>query len=268
MFFIPISVVAVSYFLHGRSVAEKVATVLAMPLGVACWITLAFALRFASQRNSVAATVAFATSLLIYLAGNPMFSGWLMQTLESQYAPVTLDDLQPLDTVVVLGGGTNSAPNGRPQFAEAGDRLGLAIRLYHRKLCQKIIVTGDVLRGTEENSNLDPSHQSKAILIDAGVPETSIEELAGTNTLEEMKALKERATDRLEGKRWGLITSAFHMPRAMRLAKVNQLELIPIVADYRAPTRQTDLRQWLPTAGSAEGIELAFREYLGMLLGR
>jgi uncharacterized SAM-binding protein YcdF (DUF218 family) len=190
-----------------------------------------------------------------------------MFKLESQFSSSSISREDPFDTLVVLGGGTTEGPDGRAQLSHYGDRLGLAMQFYHRGLVKKFVVTGDSPKGLEQPSGSDPSVQSRQILMGIGVPDAAVEELPGSNTSQEMRALKARP-NLWQGKRCGLITSAFHMPRAIRLAKKNGVDVLPIPADFRARREGFVFRDLVPSAHGAVQFDLALREYLGMLVGR
>lgn len=265
--FVPASVVAAAYFRDGRSLAEKTATDLAMPLTAIFWVSLVLGLKSLARGETRAAFVGIFVSAAIFIAGNATVSQTLLKNLEGAYPEIEVDKVEPFDSLIVLGGGTSKAPDGRAQFADSGDRVGLAARLYHAKRAKKLIVTGDVLRGTDNAEAKDPSVQSKRLLLELGIDQADIVELEGTNTFEEIAALKQR-TELWEGKRCGLITSGFHMSRAMRLAKQAGVAVIPVVADLRSGNDVKAIRDWLPSTGAMRANELAIREWLAQLVGR
>ena len=59
------------------------------------------------------------------LAGNGGLSKALLVWLERDYAGIDPLKQGPFDAVVVLGGGTEIAPNGQCQLTNAGDRVAL-----------------------------------------------------------------------------------------------------------------------------------------------
>ncbi len=190
-----------------------------------------------------------------------------MMYLESRIPSTKLDAEAPLDSLVVLGGGTCQAPDGRSQLSSAGDRVGMAAQLFHQGLVKHLVVTGDALPGLQYASQNDPSIQSKSILIKLGIPVSAIEELPGSNTSQEVRSLKQR-DDLWKGKRCGLMTSASHMPRAIRLTKKEGIDVLPVLADYRALNSPFNLRDLLPSSNGANLTDLALHEFLGMLVGR
>ena len=66
------------------------------------------------------------------------------------------------------------------------------------------------------------------------------------------------------------MTSAFHMPRAMRLAESQNLDLIPIPCAFRSSraNRPWKASDWVPTADAQSTLGLAMKELLAFVLGR
>jgi uncharacterized SAM-binding protein YcdF (DUF218 family) len=171
-----------------------------------------------------------------------------------------------LDVVLVLGGGTDGAPNGIAQLGAAGDRLALAARLYHAGKMDRIVVSG--LRDTAQEDEQPHYAESAKILRDLGVPVEHIVELpAGTDTASELAAFKEwQAEDSTEPV--GLLTSAWHMKRAMILAKRNQINARPIPANFLSGSDGFQVSHVIPTAWNLYVSQLAVKELLGRWLDR
>jgi len=264
---LPAVVVAYGFYQDGRSIAEKVATSAVMPLSMLIFVVFGLGLFFIRNAKwSIGLGLVF-LAMLTWIGTSPIVANWVMDDLESRVQSQLPTAKDQLDCVVVLGGGTGMTPDLRPQFASSGDRIGLAIRLYHAGAVKNIIVTGTAQLGTENEHTKDPSSQSKQLLVESNVDESVITMIQGINTTEEMRSLKARP-ELWQGKRCGLITSAFHLPRAMRLAEAQGLSLIPIAADYRSNRSRFNSRQLMPSGDALNTIELAIKEHLGMLLGR
>ncbi|MFB6261836.1 MAG: YdcF family protein, partial [Thiohalorhabdaceae bacterium] len=88
------------------------------------------------------------------------------------------------------------------------------------------------------------------------------EETASRNTAEHVPMLKPLLGNR---RRVVLVTTAWHMPRAMATFRAGGLDPIPAPTDYHegygAPFHWLDL---IPSAGALEDSSNAFHEYLGM----
>ena len=66
------------------------------------------------------------------------------------------------------------------------------------------------------------------------------------------------------GKRVVLVTSAYHLTRAIRLFTAQGLEIIPFPVDFNADTtRPLTILDIIPTATSLWKSEIAIREWLG-----
>ena len=259
-----------------RNVVEKIATSLAMPAGF-LWIlmlTLCILLwrqkklTHAGQPGAVAATCCF---LLYSIAGNGIIADQMATTLEADYLSLNPLEESPMDFVVVLGGGGGLGANGRLQGNGSGDRLILAAQLYHQKIAKRLICTGQRIASMNASS-VDPADSSREILIKLGVPESAIETVGGRNTSEEMQSLGSRFKD--SKVRIGLLTSAWHLPRSLRLANRNGLQPIPLPADFRSAPKSEgftvgQIAESMIPNGFALGATWSFgKEYLGMLIGR
>jgi uncharacterized SAM-binding protein YcdF (DUF218 family) len=257
--------------IHGYTMLEKTLTELVSPLGMA-WVLL-FLLVYISflRRQWLPTGIGLICWLLLTLGGNSFVANWLISNLEAPYIHLDPFESGHFDAVIVLGGGTSYRSMGHSQFGDAGDRVGLAARLYHAGRCDRIICTGTSTYRTSE----DEPHardQSAELLRGLNVPRERIETLAGENTSQEMKSLAVyiRAAEAADKKphRYGLLTSAAHLPRAMRLAKAYDLEFIPIPADVRGRHYRPTPNEIVPGAESLEKTKMVIKEYLGNFVGR
>ena len=121
---------------------------------------------------------------------------------------------------------------------------------------------------TDERSG---AWQARQLLIELGVPPGSILMVRGRNTSEEISSFAELLRER-SWQRVGLLTSAWHMRRAMRLAQRASFSPAAVPADFRggAPLswRRANLPELLPSEESLWRVRLVFWEWLGMLVGR
>jgi uncharacterized SAM-binding protein YcdF (DUF218 family) len=165
---------------------------------------------------------------------------------------------------VVLGGASFDAPNGEPQLGRAGDRVMLGGRLYHRGLAGFVVCTGTSGLGTRGR---DASETAALLLADLNIPEERIIRTSGRNTKEEMEELR-RLIDQRQWRRVGLITSAWHMRRAMRLAKAVGLDLAPLPADFRSEFPDWNPVLLIPNSQAFDDTNLACKELMAGLVGR
>jgi uncharacterized SAM-binding protein YcdF (DUF218 family) len=266
-----LSVLAGGFF--GKQGVEKLWTALVLPVGllwwlVSSWMLLSWVGISASETSRNASRwLSMAIWTFLTLVCTAPFPVMCMRHLESQIPPFQPDDSQPLDAVVVLGGGTRSGPT-RTEVGESGDRVVYAAQLYLQGNCRQLIATGSAAKGLSGVAE-DPKDQTIQLWIGLGIPLTDISALPGRNTYEEIQSLKAYLSEH-EGKRIGLLTSAFHLPRALRLAERAGIgDCVPIAADHHADQAQRiTIYSFLPSAGNLEMISIVQREWMGKLIGR
>ena len=108
---------------------------------------------------------------------------------------------------------------------------------------------------------------------DLGVPKEAITLLPAANTSEEVAAMK-ILIEQMGVERVGLLTSAWHLPRAVRLAKKQGLDVVPVPADFRSNTSTPRiswrglLTNFVPNPLSFWETSLAVKEYLAGVVER
>ncbi len=247
---------------------EKTLTCLAMPCGL-IWLGLIALTWLAWRRKQRAMLVSLSLLLTIYtLAGNGELSKLLMGWLEREYAAVNPLDQGPFDAVVVLGGGLGVAPNGLPQLDLAGDRAALGARLYHAGCTLRLVTTGTTAPGPDGQLR-DLAHETAELWRQMAVPGDCVFQIHGRNTREEMVALRQLVNEHPEWKHLGIVTSARHMPRAMRLAEKEGLSLEPLPANFRGTA--IDWSPWSLIIPNGDGFlrnQHACKELLARLAGQ
>lgn len=264
------SLLTVEGFLVGRGALEKTLTALAMPCGL-IWYLLSFAVFLACvSRQKLLTSVTILTWLLYTAVGNGFVSNWLANRIEAPFINISPLDEEPFDYVIVLGGGVSTAANMRHQGNSSGDRVILAAQLYHAGKTPVVICTGLRIKGLT-NVDADPSETSRDVLLGLGVPAEAIETAGGETTSAEMKSLGKRlaGTD----KRIGLVTSAWHLRRALRLANRNDFHPKPLPADFMsgpnvAWTLAEKINSVIPQADNFTINTRIAKEYLGSFVGR
>ncbi len=186
-----------------------------------------------------------------------------LESIETVYQP-GMDP--PLDALMVLGGGTSAGPN-RAEAANAGDRVLFAAQLYLQGNTHELLTSGSRL--SESQSEPTTAIQATEIWNKLAIPPAAITQLEGENTFAEIQSLKSLMAERGSGQRIGLLTSAWHLPRAMRLARVAGLpNLIPVAADHEVRIEPRPIWQYLPSAENLERLERVQREMLARLVAR
>ena len=252
----------------GRVVMQKGLLYGAMPTGV-LWIALTFVcLLLRGRTRSPLLLSAVVSWLVLTVLGNGLFSNLVSAYLERDYLALRPLEDAPFETVVVLGGGCSQGAGG-VQVNSAGERVVLAARMDHAGLAKQIICTGKRIEELSPDGN-DPADQTAKTLVQLGVPERCIKKIGGINTFEEMKILGERFKPE---QRVGLITSGWHMKRAMRLADTAGFVAKPLPGGFK--TREEHqltvsgiMLCIIPSAEALSTTSWCMREILAGFVGR
>lgn len=246
------------------------AQLLATPLGVfVCGLIVAAVLMLFRMPRFGRLVGALAIAQLIAFSLYPVAAA-LMQPLEdAARAEAAKAPACCYDAIVVLGGSIGPAvPPLRPdpQLYDSSDRVWHAARLFHRGVAPRIIVSGGSYAVAVGDA---PAEQTEAMamrqfLIALGVPEDRIvNEARSLNTIENMR--ETRAL--VGGGRVALVTSGYHMPRAIRLARATGLDAEAFPTDWQImPTASPFWESLLRSLGALTLSGLAIKERLALAL--
>lgn len=168
------------------------------------------------------------------------------------------------DAIVVLGGAI--APAAPPRVPDPGligssDRLWKAARLYRRGAAPRIIVTGGVYSPAEAEDPISETAAMRLFLIDLGVPnEAIVEENQALNTLQNIAFVRRMVGD----KPVALVTSAYHIPRALRIARRGGLNASAFPDEWRYAATGVPWDDYLPSMNAISISSLALWEYLAL----
>ncbi|MCO8120936.1 YdcF family protein [Stieleria sp. TO1_6] len=269
----------------GKSLAARAATDLAMPVGILWLLMLALAIACASKHRRRGAICFTALWIAVGISFNGLVAERWMKTLEF---PIDADplatDSPPFDAVVVLGGYAQVNLFGITEVGCDAQRIVLAAQLWHAGKTKSILCTGSGPLGAPDASTL-----GRQLLRSLGVPNRVIFESFGENTSAEMAGLRlffdspPQAWQSLIGtgrvpesnglasdsRSLGLVTSAFHMPRALRLAAANQLTFSALPCAFQSGSSASSTpRDLIPTAAAGRSFAIATKEFLAAWVGR
>ena len=197
---------------------------------------------------------------LLWLCATPIFSNFLLETLENKYPPKNIENLLNVDAIVILGGGVVENKNITNFFGLHTSLIRLlhGMELYKMHKAPKIILTGGGLAG-----ELPEAEVMLKFLQKFNIDEDDILlETKSHNTYE--NAVNIRNIIQQYGiKKIILVTSAFHMPRALATFKTLDINTIPSPTDYNVDYSKYGILNWMPDAFSLHKTTISCKEYLG-----
>lgn len=173
-----------------------------------------------------------------------------------------------VDGVIALGGALDvkrSHRRGAPELTEAADRLAALLELARRYPRARLIFTGgngSLLDDGTREADLVPDLLAR-IGLDSG---RLILERGSRNTHENALLSKALANPR-PGETWVLVTSAFHMPRAVGVFRRSGWPVIPYPVDHQGLGGP----DWTSAPNLARGlaeVTLATKEWAGLIAYR
>lgn len=249
--------------------ASKILWMLFAPsnlLGFAAAIgAVALFTRFARSGRWLVAVAAF-----LYLAcGFGPVGALLLRPLEDRF-PRPPADLPAPAGIIVLGGAIDEQVTlARDTVAldESGSRMTLAVALTRRFPQARLVFTGgSAAIFTDAPPEADGA---RLLFLELGVaPERMSFEDRSRNTYENAIFTRDLVQPP-PGSRWLLVTSAFHMPRAMGIFRAAGFSVIAEPSDYWTLGDARDFRRLQGDASSGlEMTEIGLKEWIGLVAYR
>ena len=196
----------------------------------------------------------------------PITAHLLLKGLEEKYPPVPLEHVPTAEYIVVLGGTTSLSPNSmriETELTDASDRLRYAAKLYQAGKASKIIFTAGIPASASQVS--DEAAGGEYLLLEWGVATEalSVDKLSKTtreNAVETRKLIGQYRNPLL------LVTSAYHMARAVAVFEKLDFDVIAMPTDFKSMGEfKINRYSWRPNLGSLGVSTLALHEYAGLI---
>jgi len=209
-------------------------------------------------------------AVLLLVAGLSPLGNALILPLENRFPRADLDNPPAPTGFIVLGGADDrlvGTARQVPALNEAAERLVEAAILARRFPEAKIAFSGGT-SGVLYQSGTE-AEGAESLLTALGVPaDRLILEDESRDTYENARFLKEKLTSDGElgpGKRWLLISSAYHMPRAVGAFRKAGFEIEAWPVDYRTRGEADLARPFDKVSEGLRRVDVASREWAGLL---
>lgn len=251
-------------------VLSKIAGFLVTPSNLIVALSLLGALlAFVSGRRLArfGRRLALLALLLVAILGIAPVGTWLLYPLEERF-PAYVEDDRPIAGVIVLGGAVFPNLSFDRRQLVAGDAV------------ERVVALADLARRHPELRIIFSG--GNGALVGAGVAEAAALarfgatlgfeparvtwERVSRTTFENARETKPLLAPDADG-RWLLVTSAWHMPRAMGTFRAAAIDVVAYPVDFRTSRN----RLWGPEPSISSGLDrcdTAIREWVGLLVYR
>ncbi len=249
-------------------ILSKTLGVLILPTTFLLLLGLAGAVLLLTRFCAFGRQVLVLSSVLLAICAFSPLGNVLLYPLESRFPQWDASRGAP-DGIIVLGGSIDadiSVAHQVPVIRSAADRIVAGAALARKYPDARLIFSGG---SANLISNDAREADYAAMAFDSlGIDRSRlIIERTSRNTLENAEFSKALANPR-PGERWLLVTSAFHMPRAVGLFRKAGFPVEPYPVDWRTAGRSSLL--WFTTV-APDGLfktDLAVREWIGLVAYR
>jgi uncharacterized SAM-binding protein YcdF (DUF218 family) len=246
-------------------IAAKLLAFVTQPLA---WVIVLLALGLLGlrRRPRPATKLLWAALIVLVVQGWQPLPEALLRQLEARHpAPGPQADLSAYAGLLVLGGALEPAyvwaGHGQPALNDRAERMTVVLPLLQRYPRFQLLFSGG--EGDWLAEGMSEAERARIFFASMGVaPQRLLFESASRTTYE--NAVFSAALPGIDKTRpWLLVTSAWHMPRALATFKKLGWNVTPYPVDYRAGTG-TPWTQYSLAKG-ASLWHLALHEYLGLL---
>ncbi len=231
---------------------------------VLLFLLLAFVLLLVRRRRGAGLSLLVALAL-VFLGSSPLVSD-VYNRHERQYTPIPVAQSPTADAIVLLAGDISIPIPPRVESQVRGNRSVHTFRLYRAGKAPLIIVSGgNVFR--QEGFRPEAAYTAD-LLQEWGIPQSAIifegnSRNTRENALETSRFLKNRQLNRVL-----LVTSAFHMPRALATFRGVGIDAIPSPSSISAELDQPTLLNWIPSLDGLGTMQSVVHEKIGIFVYR
>ena len=219
-------------------------------------------LQFARRRSASLICLSVALGTLTLIAVLPI-GDWMQAPLENRFPPVKALPAN-VTGIIVLGGAVNpdlSAAHGMPSLNSDAERMTSLVMLARRFPDARLAFTGG--NGALVHGSTTESDVARALFTELGVDQSRIIYEDRSRTTYENAVLLKALLKPRPGQLWLLVTSAWHMPRAVGLFRHAGWSVLPYPVAYKtAPGLLTAMHESFPERLAI--VDQATHEWIGL----
>ncbi|MBM6580293.1 YdcF family protein [Microvirga sp. BT689] len=192
-------------------------------------------------------------------------ASYILLPLEERF-PAFRDDGRPINGIILLGGAveaSDSKARGSLVANESAERVLDTIQLAHRYPSARILISGG--GGTVFGDGAAEAPVIAEYFRSLGIdPARILVEDRSRTTAENAVYSQELAKPR-EGERWLLVTSAWHMPRAVGVFEKVGFPIIPYPVDFRTAGGAGTHRPFAFVSEGLRRLDIGAKEWAGLI---
>jgi uncharacterized SAM-binding protein YcdF (DUF218 family) len=223
------------------------------------WLIILLIWWFLTKKQHIKKRIGIAALITFLFFSNSFIFSTLVKAWQPK--PVNIPASNHYSAGIVLGGFASFDDDGDGHFNHAADRFIQVLKLYKQQHIQKIVVSGNSLR--EENGKADFVRQQLIIM---GVASADIIiESQSKNTFENA-TFSRRLIDSAGLKPpYILITSALHVPRALKVFEKAAVPVIAYPCDYMVYDNNPAFEDFWPRADVLLNWTYFIKEVVGIM---
>jgi uncharacterized SAM-binding protein YcdF (DUF218 family) len=169
----------------------------------------------------------------LLMCGISPIGALMLLPLESRFPPWKPEMGDPAG-IIVLGGGVDpelTTARGTPEINSSGARIVVAAELANRYPKARLVYVGG--NSSLRSANFSEADVAQGIFKNLGIREDRLQVERKSRNTDENVRFSMQLVNPQPGERWLLVTSAFHMPRAMGLFRKAGFTIDPYPVDWR-----------------------------------
>ncbi|MCC2114030.1 MAG: YdcF family protein [Hyphomicrobiales bacterium] len=246
---------------------SKILWFFAQPTTVLIFLVLLGAVLLATRLSRLGRRLIVTAAIGLLVAGFSPLSDALFLPLENRFPRPELDN--PPDGIVILGGSLDietGAVRGTVEMNESAERLFEAIALARRFPDARIVFSGGSNKifasGTSEAA------MARDLFTAVGLDPARLAFEGEARNTAQNAILTKALVNPLPGQHWLLVTSAFHIPRAIGCFRKVGWDIEAWPVDYRTAGPGDSVRFHNSPADGLKRTEKALREWIGLVAYR
>jgi uncharacterized SAM-binding protein YcdF (DUF218 family) len=252
-------------------VPAKVLWFLLQPSSLLFGVVVAGALLAPTRWYRLGRRLAWGGAVALLVCGLTPLGDVLIRPLETRFpradiAPPAGGSARPIAGIIVLGGGEDGHAADSPQLAalnEAAERYTEAVALARRLPEARLVFSGG--SGALLTAAVPEAQLAGRLFAALGIAEDRVTLEGKSRDTHENALFSARLLQPRPDQRWLLVTSAWHMPRAMGSFRRAGFAVEAWPVDYRTPRRLQLARLHSSIPEGLRRIDFVVREYVGLL---